>query len=217
VLNKAGVDTAVVQPAHVEQWGERAGHGVEVRCPERFIVGPEHAGVQRGLVKADLHTIHGSERLEVAQPVPDPLHQGHPFLSCAVGSVYVSGTYTSIARRIGDAEGRALRTTFRDHYIETFSLSPDGSGPTLRSFGRSNKVFVYAIPGDVGSRTETVSGLEARVTSPGLGVLLIDVGVKSWDSEGNLLKAGGLHAFLDDDAFEAAAARICAAFDRLVG
>jgi hypothetical protein len=102
-------------------------------------------------------------------------------------------------------------------YVETFSLSPDGSGPTLRSFGRSQKVFVYGVPRVVSSRTETISGLEARVTAPGSGVLLLDAGVKSWDDEGNLLKAGGLHAFLDDDEFEAAAARICAAFDRLGG
>ena len=51
------------------------------------------------------------------------------FLSCAAGPIYSEGIVTSTARRVGDAEGRALETSFRDRYEETFSSSADGSDP----------------------------------------------------------------------------------------
>lgn len=136
------------------------------------------------------------------------------FLSCAAGPVYSQGTVTSTARRVGDAEGRALETAFRDRYEETFSSDPTGSGPTLRSIGRLQHTFSYRVAGDPSTVSETLAGMGISVTGPGFGVVLHDVGTVAFDSEGELIRFGGIHppAFSDEE-WQSAHDRICSFFE----
>jgi hypothetical protein len=132
------------------------------------------------------------------------------FLACEPGPIYSAGTYTSIARRIADADGNALKTTFRDSYVEWFTEDPEGSGLALRSTGHRKQLFEYSVAGDPSTITLSTIGVEIRVTGPGFGVPLHDVGVRTWDSEGNLLKSAGSH--ITEESFAESHARICNAF-----
>jgi hypothetical protein len=134
------------------------------------------------------------------------------FLACDAAPVYSSGTYTSVARRVGDADGRALITTFRDSYVEWFSADPEGSGPQLRSTGKLKRVFEYGVAGDPSTVSESMIGVEIRVTGQGVGVVMRDVGVRTWDSEGNLVKSAGSH--ITFESFGESHAKICSVFEQ---
>jgi hypothetical protein len=135
------------------------------------------------------------------------------FLACDVGPIYSSGTFTATARRIGDLDGRALQTAFRDRYVEYFSTDPGGANPRLRSIGRLQHTFEYGVPGDGSTVSETLSGLQISVTGPGVGVVFHDVGTLAFDSEGNLIRTGGVHPWFDPDEWAETHDRICAAFE----
>jgi hypothetical protein len=136
------------------------------------------------------------------------------FLSCAAGPIYSQGTFTSTARRVGDAEGRALETSFRDRYEEYFSADSGGADPKLRSIGRLQHSFSYGVPGDPSTVSETLAGMAISVTGPGFGVVMHDVGTVAWDSNGELIRFGGVHppAFSPEE-WEETHDRICAVFE----
>jgi len=134
------------------------------------------------------------------------------FLACDAGPVYSAGSFTSTARRVGDGQGRALKTTFRESYLEWFTADPDGSGLALKSTGHRHNVFAYAVAGDPSTATLSTIGVEIRVTGPGLGVLLQDVGYRTWDSEGNLVKLAGSH--ITAESFSDSHDEICTAFEQ---
>jgi hypothetical protein len=136
------------------------------------------------------------------------------FLSCAAGPIYSQGTITSTARRVGDADGRALETSFRDRYEEYFSSDPGGADPRLRSIGRLQHSFSYGVPGDPSTVSETLAGMAISVTGPGFGVVLHDVGTVAWDSNGELIRLGGVHppAFSPEE-WQATHDRICSVFE----
>jgi hypothetical protein len=92
---------------------------------------------------------------------------------------------------------------------ETLALHPDMTGTTARAIGRFSQRFTYAVPGDPSTRIEVLSGVDVSVVVPGTGQVMHDVGVKSFDIEGNVLFAHGPHEVLDD--FDAAFLRVCAA------
>jgi len=131
------------------------------------------------------------------------------FLACDAGPAYSAGTVTSVARRVGDVDGRALITTFRDSYVEWFTADPGGSGPRLRSAGNVRHIFEYAVAGDPSTVSVSTIGVEIRVTGQGVGLLMHDVGVRTWDSDGNLLKAAGSH--ISFESFMESHSRICSA------
>lgn len=136
------------------------------------------------------------------------------FLACEVGPISSEGTFSSVARRTGDANGRALETSFRDRYEETFSIDSDGSGPTLRSIGRLQHTFSYGVAGDPSTVSETIAGMGISLTGPGFGVVLHDVGTIAWDSGGELRRIGGIHPPLfDEQEWQATHDRICAYFE----
>jgi hypothetical protein len=133
------------------------------------------------------------------------------FLSCPTGPIYSEGTASSTARRVGDANGRALETTFRDRYEETFSA--EGTDVTLRSIGRLQVNLSYGIAGDPATVAATLAGMAISVTGPGFGAVMHDVGTVAWDSEGALLRFGGVHppAFSAEE-WQETHDRICSAF-----
>jgi len=133
------------------------------------------------------------------------------FLACDGGPVFSAGTYSASARRVGDADGLALTTTFRDSYVEWFSANPDGSGIRLRSTGQRKNVFTYSDPGNPETVSLSTIGVDIRVTGPGLGVLMQDVGHTTWNSDGNLVKSAGSH--ITEESFAESHAKICEALD----
>jgi hypothetical protein len=60
----------------------------------------------------------------------------------------------------------------------TWSLSPDGSGPTVRIGGNWSIWTVWTTPGDDSTAVETSSsGNDFKVSAPGFGVILHDAGL----------------------------------------
>ena len=133
------------------------------------------------------------------------------FLACDGGPVFSGGTYSVSARRVGDVDGLALTTTFRDSYVEWFSADPEGSGLRLRSTGQRKNVFTYVDPGNPDTVVMSTIGVGIRVMGPGLGVLMQDVGHTTWDSDGNLVKSAGSH--ITEESFAESHAMICNALD----
>jgi hypothetical protein len=129
---------------------------------------------------------------------------------CEGRPVYSTGTDERTLRRFGDESGLGLHSTGHADIRETLSLTPDGSGPTLQGIAHFTQHFEYAIPGDLSSRTERFTGIDVTVTGAGVGLVIHDVGIKSFDIEDNVLLAHGPHPVLDD--FEGTFAKLCDAF-----
>jgi hypothetical protein len=98
-------------------------------------------------------------------------------LFCDGQEVWVSGSGHERMTRWHTADGRATRTAVHlDYPGDVFSLSESGAGPTLTIRGHWNRHYVYAVPGDLSSRTLTERGAIYMATSPGSGVVLHDSG-----------------------------------------
>ena len=79
----------------------------------------------------------------------------------------------------------------------------------LRAIPSTTRAVRLWRPGDASTRVEVVSGNDVTVVVPGTGLVIHDVGVKSFDIEDNLLFAHGQHQVPED--FEAAFAKVCEA------
>jgi len=130
-------------------------------------------------------------------------------IPCAGGTIYSTGTDDRTLRRWGDTDGLALHTHGTTNIRETLSLSPDMTGTTAQVSGHFSERFLYGTPGDLSTRVTIQSGLDIAVVIPGRGLVMHDVGTKSFDIEGNVLSAHGPHELLDD--FDAAFAKVCEA------
>lgn len=131
-------------------------------------------------------------------------------IPCAGGTIYSTGTDDRSLRRWGDAEGLALHSHgVADAREKPLALNPEMTGTTARAFGHFSQRFTYGVPGDASTRVEVFSGNDVTVVVPGTGLVMHDVGVKSFDIEGNVLFAHGQHEVLDD--FDAAFAKVCEA------
>ena len=128
-------------------------------------------------------------------------------LPCAAGPIYSTGTDDRFLRRWGDAAGRALHSHAVANISETLALSPDGTGRTASAVGYFSQRFTYAVPGDQSTRVEVLSGNDVTVVVPGTGLVIHDVGVKSFDIDDNVLFAHGPHDVLED--FGAAFVKVC--------
>jgi len=128
-------------------------------------------------------------------------------LSCAGGTIYTAGTDDRFLRRWGDAEGLSLHSHGVADSRETLTLNPEMTGTTAEAFGHFSQRFSYGIPGDASTRVEVFSGNDVTVVVPGTGLVMHDVGVKSFDIEDNVLFAHGPHEVLDDP--DAAFAKVC--------
>jgi len=126
------------------------------------------------------------------------------------GWIYVSGTDQRTLRRVGDSEGRALRTFETVRINDRLSRSAEFDGVVGVGRGIWTDVYEYPIPGDLASRIVTRRGIDAVVTIPGHGTVAIDVGIRSWDIDENILFARG--NLIED--IEAAFATAC---DALAG
>lgn len=134
-------------------------------------------------------------------------------LVCDGRMVYTNEVDQRTQRRYGDANGLALRTVQHVDIRGTLGFNPDLSGKVLRGAGHFQETFEYLVPGDISTRTDRYTGLDVRVTGPGVGLVLHDVGIKVFDIEDNVLFARGPHPIVND--FEAAIASLCDAFESI--
>ena len=139
-------------------------------------------------------------------PPPTPSAEGPSGVDAAAPDRHRQPYSATFRRRAG----LALRTLQHVDIRETLSLSADGTGPTLRGLAHFEEHFEYPIPGDLSSRTDTYTGLDLHVTGPGVGLVVHDVGLKTFDIDDNVLAAHGPHPILED--FEGTFAQLCDAF-----
>jgi hypothetical protein len=130
-------------------------------------------------------------------------------LPCPGGRIYSTGTDDRFLRRWGDAQGRALHSHAVADIRETLALNPEMTGTTARGIGHFSERFTYAVPGDQATRVVVQSGNDVTVLILGTGLVLHDVGAKSFDIDDNVLFAHGQHPVVED--FDAAFAKVCAA------
>ena len=125
-------------------------------------------------------------------------------LVCDGRPVYTDEIDERTQRRYGDANGLALRTVQNVDIRGIMGFNPDLSGITVRGAGHFQETFEYLVPGDITTRTDRYTGLDGYVVAPGLGRILLDVGVKTFDFDGNLLFNHGYQEVLwyGDAAFE---------------
>lgn len=130
-------------------------------------------------------------------------------IPCDDGWIYATGTAHETLRRVGDSEGRALYTLGKTRIDDQLSRSPSFDGVVVRAHASWTDFYEYPVPGDLSSRIVTRRGADVILTVPGHGLVVLDVGIKAFDIEGNVLFAHGPHDLLDD--IGGAVARACEA------
>ena len=99
-----------------------------------------------------------------------------------------------VGKRIYDADGNLVQRHFRESFTGTF-LNPT-TGQTALWTQHDTVIHNLAVPGDVTTGTEQVSGLQSRVWVPGGGTILTDAGRLVFDAaSGEVLRASGHHPF----------------------
>ena len=132
---------------------------------------------------------------------------------CDGRQVYTNEVDTRTQRRYGDENGLALKTVAHVDIRGILGFDPDLSGPVLTGRGIYEETYYYIVPGDLSSRTDRYTGLDVRITGPGVGLVVHDVGVKTFDIDDNVLFAHGPHPVVGD--FETAFAGVCPALEAI--
>ena len=107
-----------------------------------------------------------------------PAYQNEPIgLECAGREVLITGSGREFMTRWHTADGRATKTQVHlDYPADRFSLSSDGTGPSVTVRGHFNRLYDYLVPGDRTSRVLTEVGAIYLVNVPGQGIVLHDTG-----------------------------------------
>ncbi len=138
----------------------------------------------------------------------DPSYSEPIGLYCDGQEVYVTGTGHERMTRWHTADGLATKTVVHlDYPGDVFSLSPTGDGPSLTISGHFNRHYVYAVPGDLASRTLTEVGAIYLAHSPGGGSLVLqDTGRVTFAPGADfevVASSGGVHdAYSDPTAID---------------
>ena len=135
------------------------------------------------------------------------------FLVCDGQPVYTNEVDTRTLRRYGDENGLALKAVQHVNIKGVVGLEPDLSGPNLNTVGLFQETYRYAVPGDLSTRTDRYTGLDVRFSGPGVGLVVHDVGIKTFDIDDNVLFAKGPHPVVED--FETAFAGVCPALEEM--
>ena len=123
-------------------------------------------------------------------------------LQCEGRDVYISGSGSARMTRWHTPDGLATKTSVHSGYVrDVFSLSPTGDGPTFIVSAHYNRHYVYAVPGDLTSRTMTEVGAILLGRAGDGGPLLVhDSGVVTFapGQDGEVAVQHGVHEFYDD-------------------
>jgi hypothetical protein len=95
---------------------------------------------------------------------------------CAGQPIYITGSLTDRVTRWHTPDGRATRTFALQGGRETWSLSADGSGPTITVKWQVSRHYTYFTPGELGDRQLTEAGAWAIATAPGAGLVFQNAG-----------------------------------------
>lgn len=133
-------------------------------------------------------------------------------IPCDDGWIYATGIARDTLRRVGDADGRALKTLGTTRIDDWVSRSPAFDGIVGMARGSWTDLYEYGVPGELSSRVVTRRGVDVILTIPGQGMVVLDAGIKSWDIEDSILSARGPHDLVED--IDGAFARAC---DALAG
>jgi hypothetical protein len=135
-------------------------------------------------------------------------------LSCDGQPIYSTGTEKANFRRWHTPDGRATKTAIVAGVREKWSLSPDGSGPTLNVHWNVMAHYTYFTPGELSDRQKTETGAWWIATAPGSGLVFRDAGKIVYavgaqnDGENPVEMRGQFDTWTD---FDAALGRACAA------
>jgi hypothetical protein len=133
-----------------------------------------------------------------------------PEFACGDRLILVTGFQVETTRAWNDAEGRRLKVKSHGTFDETWRLE-GSSGPELRAHGSWNEHFVYTTPGDIATRTQTITGNEVSAIAPGQGNIFQNTGITRIDPDGDVVRQGGPHDFYTN--FEGAIAAACEALE----
>jgi hypothetical protein len=110
-----------------------------------------------------------------------------------------------------DSDYRLTDRTVHWFGRDRFSLSPDGSGRTASGELNFFDSFVYGVPADESTITETIRGTDSKAATdqPDHELVFLNKGEVRFTSEGDLQVLSGRWDFVDD--FDGAIQRMCAA------
>jgi hypothetical protein len=120
----------------------------------------------------------------------------HPDFVCGSGVViYDQGTVRQVVTRYYDTEGNLARRVIHEFWSDAQKSNPL-TGASTPYTQASNITDVPAVPGDLTSATETVTG-QASITVPGLGAVLLNAGKTVTAPDGTIEFRAGPQDFLD--------------------
>ena len=125
-----------------------------------------------------------------------------PVFDLPCGTVYETSHYRGDGTR-WYVNGLVVRRHVAMSLEGSWSLSPDGSGPTVKISGGWSGQTIWTTPGDTNSAVETESGSDFKASAPGAGVIIHDAGLA--------LPDGTHHGLAGDFDSPATAAALCAA------
>jgi hypothetical protein len=125
-------------------------------------------------------------------------------LSCGSFEILQSDTVTERFTIFYDQAGNVTQAVFHDRPQGTFSNSVTGTSVPFE--GTENQTLTFATPGDFSTVTATFTGDIFKVTLPGSGLILHDVGRAVFAPDGTLTFEAGPHQLLNGEV-----QKLCAA------
>ena len=122
----------------------------------------------------------------------DPIVDEPSGILCGATELLISQTRSVVGKRFYNSDGFLTQRHFREDFAGT--ITNPLTGATASSVGGDTVIHVLAVPGDISTGTEIITGLQGRIYLPGGGTVLIDVGRVVIDSAtGNLVSETGQH------------------------
>jgi hypothetical protein len=113
---------------------------------------------------------------------------------CGGREVWIAGTGRQHMTRWHTTDGFATKTRLHlDYPGDVFSLSADGSGPTLTIRGHWNRHYDYPVPGDLASRVMTEVGAIYVANQRGQGNVLHDTGRVTFEPGADFEEVAVMH------------------------
>lgn len=125
-------------------------------------------------------------------------------LSCSSFQILQSDTVTERFTIFYDQVGNVTQAVFHDRAQGTFSNSVTGTSVPFE--GTANRTDTFATPGDFSTVTATFTGDIFKVTLPGSGLILHDVGRAVFAPDGTITFEAGPHQLLHGEV-----QKLCAA------